>query len=164
MKLQHYLLIFLLLILNQCKETCHELPSLIEVTTPFLVIDSLSGANLLQKTNESDSDFNIDSIAVYNEDNKQVRIVSFYPVSSIGGYVAEFEFLSSRAGVKNVYIPDSSVFFIHWNSVDSDTLSVVYDYEEGRSECNWKTNRFDVFFNGKIVEPENNRGRYLLRK
>ncbi len=171
MKRPHCLLLFLLLpLLYQCKETCHELPSLSGMTVPFTVIDSLTGANLLHKANENDDDFNIDSITIYNQDNKNLNNrMGLYPLFSTGenGYYVDFGFLGHGTGVENPYTPDSSVYFIHWNSTDSDTISLVYDYEEGRSDCDWENIRFDFFFNGKIVnynQSGKHAGYYFLQK
>ena len=162
MKLCHFFLLFLLLpFLNKCKDgPCHEVPSVGE--TSFLVIDSLTGANLLQENNENNQSFDVDSIIVYNEDNSRSDIFVFGYSASSGGYRGYFN-PAKRTGVEDPFLPDSAVFFIHWNPLDSDTLSAVYDFEPGE-KCGWKINRYDLYFNGRLLNINQNKASYIFLK
>lgn len=172
-----FLLILLSCFLGKCKEQCHQLPGLSENFLTFAIVDSVTGKNLLSKAKEGDSSiYQIDSIAIYDENKNLLSNFHYYyrdiiSISSgtyrVDGYSIEMYFLSRQAGVEDPYLPDSANYFLYLNGSDTDTISVAYDYDPGKNDCNWKYNYFRIYFNGQPIEKASRpdyRAHYLLKK
>jgi hypothetical protein len=152
----------LLLMAGQCgKEPCEIQYTVVESNIGFFVVNR-DGYTLLPPPSTLflyPQAYHIDSVQFLDEAGQPLpphRYFKEYMPEPTGYYIGANLFDNTIQPKPDYYAPGAVTFLVRLSASDTDTIRVVYDYDP--LECDYRTNRFEVYLNGQPMPKSDKEG------